>query len=292
MNRRNLLAATAATAITSTLPRSAMSATAKPVPPVARKVPLRTEQLGRVRIDDYAWMKDDNWQKVLRDPSLIKAEVREHLTAENAYTKAMLASTEALQTTMFEEMKGRIKEDDASVPNPDGPWEYYIRYEKGAQHPIHARRPKGQATGEVILLDEEAESKGKAFYQVGSASHTADHLHYGWAVDEQGSEVYRIHVRAIATGKVVGEPVESVSDFVFSPDSKWIFWTLRDDNGRPAKVFRRPVGGAAKDDVLVYDEPDEGFFIGAGVTQSRQWIVIGCGNQETSEAWLDRKSVV
>lgn len=205
MNRRELLAATAAATVSTTLsPRSAMSATAKPVPPVARKAPVRTEQLGRVRVDDYAWMKDDNWQKVLRDPALIKAEVREHLTAENAYTKAMLASTEALQATMFEEMKARIKEDDASVPSPDGPWEYYSRYEKGAQHPIHARRPVGQADGEVILLDEEAESKGKAFYQVGSASHTADHAHYGWAVDEQGSEVYRIHVRQIATGRLVG----------------------------------------------------------------------------------------
>jgi oligopeptidase B len=98
MNRRDLLAATAAAAITSTLTtRSAMSATATPVPPVARKIPKRTEQLGRVRVDDYAWMKDDNWQKVLRDPTLIKADVKDHLTAENAYTKAMLASTEPLQ---------------------------------------------------------------------------------------------------------------------------------------------------------------------------------------------------
>ncbi|MES2034971.1 MAG: S9 family peptidase [Pseudomonadota bacterium] len=287
MNRRQMMVATAATAVsTSFASGSAMSATAKPIPPVAPKIPKRIEQLGRVRVDDYAWMKDDNWQKVLRDPSLIKADVKAHLTEENAYTKAMLASTEPLQAQMFEEMKGRIKEDDASVPDADGPWEYYTRFEVGAQHPIHARRPKGQTEGEVILLNEETESKGKAFYQVGSASHTADHARYGWMVDEQGSEVYRLHVKDIATGKVVGEPVESVADFVFSPDSKWIFWTLRDDNGRPAKIFRRPVGGAAKDDVLVYDEPDEGFFIGTGVTQSRKWIVIGCGNQETSEASL------
>ena len=287
MNRRQLMAASAAAAVSTTLiAKSAMSATSKPVPPVAKKVPKRIEQLGRVRVDDYAWMKDDNWQKVLRDPSLIKADVKEHLTAENAYTKAMLASTEPLQTQMFEEMKGRIKEDDSSVPDADGAWEYYTRFEKGAQHPIHARRPKGKTDGEVILLDEEAESKGKAFYEVGSASHTADHARYGWIVDEQGSEVYRLHVKDIAGGKAVGEPVESVADFVFSPDSRWIFWTLRDDNGRPAKIFRRPVGGTAKDDVLVYDEPDEGFFLGAAVTASRKWIVIGCGNQETSEAWL------
>ncbi|ATQ41942.1 S9 family peptidase [Caulobacter mirabilis] len=287
MNRRQMMVASASAALSTTLvAKNAMSATSKPVPPVAKKIPKRIEQLGRVRTDDYAWMKDDNWQKVLRDPTLIKAEVKEHLTAENAYTKAMLSPTETLQAQMFEEMKGRIKEDDASVPDADGAWEYYTRFEKGAQHPIHARRPKGKTDGEVILLNEETESKGKAFYEVGSAHHTDDHARYGWMVDEQGSEVYRLHVKDVASGKAVGEPIESVADFIFSPDAKWIFWTLRDDNGRPAKIFRRPIGGAAKDDVLVYDEPDEGFFLGAGVTQSRKWIIIGCGNQDSSEAWL------
>src|SRR6185437_1076483 len=158
-----------------------------PVPPVARKEPKRIEQLGRVRIDDYAWMKDDNWQKVLRDPSILKADVREHLTAENAYTKAMLASTEPLQKQLFEEMKGRIKEDDSSVPAPDGPWEYYARYEVGAEHPVHARKPRG-GEAEQVLLDEQAESKGKPYYQVGGGAHSPDHSHYAWSVDEQGSE--------------------------------------------------------------------------------------------------------
>ena len=113
-----------------------------PAPPAAPKRPKRIEQLGRVRVDDYAWMKDDNWQEVLRDPKVLRADVREHLDAENAYTKAMLAGTEALQAQMFGEMKGRIKEDDSSVPSPDGAYDYYVRYDLGAQHPIHARRPK------------------------------------------------------------------------------------------------------------------------------------------------------
>jgi oligopeptidase B len=281
MNRRQVLAASAAAFI----PGSAMSASPLPTPPVARKEPKRIEQLGRVRIDDYAWMKDDNWQKVLRDPTLIKADVKAHLTAENAYTKAMLASTEPLQKQMFEEMKGRIKEDDASVPAPDGPWEYYSRFEKGAEHPVHARKPRGGGA-EVVLLDEEKEAKGKAYYNVGSAQHSPNHRLYGWTVDEQGSEVYRVLVRDIATGAAIGEPVESVTEFAWSPDSRHLFWILRDDNGRPAKVFRRPVGGGAKDDVLVYDEPDDGFFIGVGPLSSEQWIAISVGNQETSEVHL------
>ncbi len=264
---------------------------ARPKPPVAKKVPKTIEQLGRTRVDDYAWMKDDNWQKVLRDPSLIKADVKAHLTEENAYTKAMLASTEDLQAKMFAEMKGRIKEDDASVPAPDGVFEYYTRYDKGAQHPIHARKP-AQKTGmgggaETVLLDEEKESKGKAFYQVGAAGHSPDHKLYAYAVDEQGSEVYRVHVKDLASGAVLESPVESsTGDFCFSPDSQWLFWTFRDDNGRPAKIYRRPAKGSAKDDVLIYDEPDEGFFIGVGVTSSDKFVVISCGNQETSEALI------
>ncbi|HEX5775544.1 MAG TPA: S9 family peptidase [Caulobacteraceae bacterium] len=256
-----------------------------PIPPVARKEPRRIEQLGRVRVDDYAWMKDENWQKVLRDPSLIKDDVKAHLTAENAYTKAMLASTEELQTRIFEEMKGRIKQDDASVPAPDGPWEYYGRYETGAEHPIHARKPRGGGP-EQILLNEEVHAKGKAYYHVGSAAHSPDHRLYAWAVDEQGSEVYRIFTRDLVTGQIVGEPVESAYSFAWSPDSRWLFWILRDDNGRPAKVFRRPAAGAASDDVLIYDEPDEGFFLSVGTVSSDRWIVIEAGNQETSEILL------
>jgi oligopeptidase B len=259
----------------------------KPAAPVANKIPLRTEQLGRVRVDDYAWMKDDNWQKVLRDPTLIKPEVKDHLTAENAYVKAMLASTEPLQAAMFEEMKGRIKEDDASVPAPDGPWEYYSRFAIGGQHPIFARRPKGQATGEEILLDGDALAKGKAYSQVSAADHSPDHRLFAYAEDAQGSEVHHIYVKDLATGQILAEPVESsTGDFAWSPDSAWLFWTHRDDNGRSDKIYRRPARGGLKDDVLVYDEPDDGFFVSVGTTGSDAFILISAGDHETSETLL------
>jgi oligopeptidase B len=259
-------------------------------PPKAEKRPHRIEQLGRVRVDDYAWMKDDNWQQVLRDPKTLRADVREHLDAENAYTKAMLAATEALQAQMFAEMKGRIKEDDSSVPSPDGPWDYYVRYDMGAQHPIHARRPRNQneagtRDGEEILLDEEALSKGKPFFQVGAAHHSPDHALYAWAADEQGSEYYTLRVKDLATGRELGTPVESAyGDFTFSPDSQWIFWIWRDENARPAKVFRRPARGG--EDTLVYEEADDGMFLGIGATSDDSHVVIQVGNQETTEVWL------
>ena len=256
-------------------------------PPVAPKHPHRIEQLGRTRTDDYAWIRDDNWQAVLRDPAAVRADVRAHLQAENAYTADQLASTAPLQQAMFEEMKGRIKEDDASVPAPDGPWDYYVRYAMGAQHPIHARRARGRDDGEQVLLDEDALSKGKAYFEVAGADHSPDHALLAYAVDEQGSEVHRILVKDLATGEVLPEPVESATGaFAWSPDSAWLFWIWRDDHGRPAKVFRRPARGGLADDVLVYEEPDEGFFLSVGTTASDGFIVIGSGDHETSEVRL------
>ncbi|MEI7931934.1 MAG: S9 family peptidase [Alphaproteobacteria bacterium] len=256
------------------------------VPPATVKLPRVITQLGRTRIDNYAWMKDDNWQKVLRDPSLIKADVKAHLTTENAYAKSLLASTEDLQANIFEEMKGRIKEDDASVPAPDGSWEYYTHYQTGAQHPRYCRQPR-EGGAETVLIDADAMAQGQAYFLVGAAQHSPDHSLYAYAADEQGSEVFRIYVKDLATGAVLPGPVESsTGDFCWSPDSRWLLWTHRDDNGRPDKIFRRPARGGPDNDVLVYQEADEAFFLSVHLTQSRAFIVIGAGNHETSEAWL------
>jgi oligopeptidase B len=255
-----------------------------PKPPAAAKRPTTIEQLGRSRTDDYAWMKDDNWQQVLRDPKALRADVREHLDAENAYTKAVLAGTEDLQVKLFAEMKGRIKEDDSSVPAPDGPWEYYVRYDLGAEHPIHARKPRSGGD-EQVLIDETKLAAGKAFFQVGAASHSPDHALFAWAADDQGSEYYQIRVKDLASGEEIGAPIESAyGDFCFSPDSQWIFWIWRDENARPSKVFRRPARGG--EDVLVYEERDEGMFLGVGVTSDDAYVLIHVGNQETTEIWM------
>ncbi|MDP3660578.1 S9 family peptidase [Phenylobacterium sp.] len=254
-------------------------------PPAAHKVPTIIEQLGRVRTDQYAWMKDDNWKEVLRDPTKLAEDIRAHLDAENAYTKAMLAPTEALQAQMFAEMKGRIKEDDSSVPAPDGAWDYYARYEPGGEHPIHARRPRGRDDGEQVLLDEPALAIGKPFFQVAASRHSPDHELYAWAADEQGSEYYTICVKDLASGEILGAPVESANgDFAFSPDSAWLFWVWRDENARPSRVYRRAARGG--EDVLIYEEADEGMFLGVGATSDDSHIIIHVGDQETTESLL------
>jgi len=292
MNRRDLLATTAAALAATALPCSALAASpltgasmpqARPVPPVAKKIPVTIEQLGRTRTDDYQWMKDDNWQAVLRDPKLIKADVKEHLTAENAYREAMMVSTLPLQATMFEEMKGRIKEDDSSVPSPDGAWEYYTRFRTGDQHPLFCRRPRGSAEGEVVLLDANALARDKAYSEVSAAEHSPDHALFAYAEDGQGSEVHQIFVKDLASGAVLPDPIGSAGgNFTFSPDSQWIFWTNRDDNGRPDKIFRRPARGG--ETTRVYEEDDDGMFIGVGRTSDDAFILIDIRNGETSEA--------
>jgi oligopeptidase B len=286
MNRRDLLATSAAALAATALPAQARPTGASmsqgtPVPPVARKIPVTIEQLGRVRTDDYQWMKDDNWQAVLRDPTLIKADVKEHLEAENAYREAMMVSTLPLQAAMFEEMKGRIKEADSSVPSPDGAWEYYVEYRTGDQHPRYMRQPRGGGAAQ-LLLDANILADGKAYSEVSSASHSPDHALFAFSEDAQGSEVHQIFVKDLATGEVLPDPVGSAyGDFTFSPDSQWLFWTNRDDNGRPDRIFRRPARGG--ETTLVYQEDDDGLFMSVGRSADDAFVLISIANQETSE---------
>ncbi len=284
MNRRELLQASAAVPTLLLFPSCASSGAAMvaPAPPVARIEPKTIEQLGRTRVDNYAWLKDDNWQQVMRDPSVLRADVRAYLEEENAYREAVMAPTVELQEAIYQEMRGRTKEDDSSVPAPDGPWEYYRRFETGAQHPIYARRPRAAEGPEQILLNVDEQARGKTFYRVIAAQHSPDHALFAYAVDEQGSEIYTVYVKDLATGQVLPGPVANCTgDFCWSPDSRHLFWIFRDDNGRPARIHRRPARGG--EDALVYDEPDDGFFLSIAPSESREFIMIFAGNGAQSE---------
>jgi len=286
MNKRQFLQASAALPALSLLPACATatdaSMTETPTPPVARIEPKTIEQLGRTRIDNYAWLKDDDWQQVMRDPSVLKPDIRAYLDAENAYREAVMAPTAELQERIYREMRGRTKEDDSSVPAPDGPWEYYRRFETGAQHPIYARRPRGSEGPEQVLINVDEQARGKTFYKVIAGEHSPDHNLFAYAVDEQGSEIYTIYVKDLASGETLAHPVQNCTgDFCWSPDSQWLFWTFRDDHGRPARIYRRPARGG--EDALVYDEPDDGFFLSVGPTESRDYILISAGNGAQSE---------
>ncbi|MEO7027663.1 MAG: S9 family peptidase, partial [Caulobacteraceae bacterium] len=255
------------------------------LPPDPPRQPKRILQLGRERVDEYAWMKDERWREVLRDPALLDPRIRGHLEAENAYADALLASTAELQAMLFGEMRGRLKEDDSSVPFADGPFEYFTAFAPGAEHPRHLRRPRGAEGPDTVLLDEAAEAAGKPYYSVGQASHSPDHRLFAWTADDKGSEYYTLHLAELVSGERLPDgPAETTGDFAFSPDSRWLYWIWRDANARPSKVFRRPARGG--EDVLIHAEADEGMFLGVGTTADRGYVVVTVQNQETSEAWI------
>jgi oligopeptidase B len=284
MNRRELLQASAALPALALLPACATSTDASMThtPPVARIEPKTIEQLGRTRVDNYAWLKDDNWQQVMRDPSVLRADVRAYLDEENAYRELVMAPTAELQERIYQEMRGRTKEDDSSVPAADGPWEYYRRFETGAQHPIYARRPRGSEGPEQVLINVDEQARGKTFYKVLQGQHAPNHNLFAYAVDEQGSEIYTLYVKDLGSGETLRHTITNCTgDFTWSPDSEWIFWVFRDDNGRPAKIYRRSPWNV--EDHLVYDEPDDGFFLSVGFTESREYILISAGNGAQSE---------
>ncbi|QDH13368.1 S9 family peptidase [Formicincola oecophyllae] len=270
-----------------------------PVPkaPHAPQRPVTHEQLGRTRTDPYGWMKDERWQEILRDPTLLRPDIRQHLECENAYAAATLQATEELQKTLFEEMKARLPATDSSVPVPDGPWLYGRRYQEGEQYPQFTRAKRGQpagtettlkgAVGLEVLLDVPSRAANQPFYSLGGVAHSPDHAFLAFSEDTQGSEVYRIHVRDLTTGALMAGVAENTTgSFVISPDSQWLFWVHRDDHGRPSAIWRRPLQDGSAKPVLVFKETNPGYFLELGVSLSRDWIMVTRGDHDTNETLL------
>jgi oligopeptidase B len=257
-----------------------------PPEPRAEKRPVTNTRHGVTWIDDYAWLKAPNWQQVMRAPDVLDPAIRAHLDAENAYAAAALRHTEALQATLFAEMKGRIKEDDSTVPSPDGPHAYFTRYREGGQHPIVCRQPRGGGADEV-LLDGDALAAGKAYFQLGGAQHSPDHKLLAWSSDDAGSEYYTLRIRELSRAADVADVVpETAGGVVWTADGRALYYVRLDDNHRPSRVYRHRLGTPATDDQLVYEENDSGFFVSIGKTQSGRFAVIAIHDHETSECHL------
>jgi oligopeptidase B len=259
--------------------------------PIAERRPETTHHHGRQRVDDYAWLKAPNWQEVMHDPSVLDADIRAYLEAENAWKEAQMAHTEALQEHLFTEMRGRIKEDDSSVPAPDGPYAYAMRYETGAQHPRMVRLPRDATdTGgsdEKTLLDVDFMAAGKAYFRMAGAGHSPDHKLIYYAVDEKGSEFYTLRIRDITTGEDFADEIpRTTGGAVWSADSGTLFYTWLDDNHRPVRVLRHKIGTSPDDDVVIYEESDPGFFVGVSETQSGRYVIVSAHDHETSEVRL------
>ena len=256
--------------------------------PRPRKKPTTDIRHGIARTDDYAWLRADNWQEVFRDPAVLSPEIRSHLEAENAYQAALMADTADLQKTLFAEMKGRIKEDDSSVPMKDGPHAYGSSYRIGGEQPRYFRMPR-DGGAEQILLDGDLEAQGKAYFRLGGIDHSSDHARLLWAFDDKGSEFYGLRVRDLAGGADLADLVGDTSGSgVWAADNSGFFYTRLDANHRPSKTLYHALGDDPKNDRLVYEEADPGFFMNVGGTRRNDWIMIGINDHETSEYRLLR----
>lgn len=243
--------------------------------------------------DEYAWLRADNWKEVLRDPDALPPAIARHLRAENAYCRKLMEPTRELQRLLIKEMRGRIKEDDSSVPEPDGPFLYYSRYRKGGEHPLICRRPRGSGpgkrgrAGEQVLLDADALAKGKDYFDLGDAEHSPDHALLAWSSDEAGSELHGIRVRDLATGQDREDRVDDTTgEMVWARDSRSFAYVRVDADHRPSRVYRHRLGTSQAEDELLHEEADAGMFVDIDQTQSGRFLLISVGDHETSEIRL------
>lgn len=255
-------------------------------PPCATRLPTSATHHGVTIVDEYSWLRAENWQEVMRDPSKLDAAIRAHLEAENEYTSAVLAGTTALQEQLFEEMKARIKQDDSTVPAPDGPWAYSYRFVAGGQYPQLCRQPRSK-DDITVLLDGNELARDKPYWSLGGSAHSPDHRLLAYAEDDKGSELYTIRFRNLDTGEDLADAISDTrGDFVWANDSRTVFYVRVDENHRPLSVYLHVLGTPEADDILVYHEADTAFYVGLDKTQSSRFIQIISHDHQTSEVHL------
>jgi oligopeptidase B len=249
-------------------------------PPVAAKRPHSATWHGVTLTDDYHWLKDQGY------PVIDDTEILGHLKAENAWFEAQMAPQAALTEAIFHEMKGRVKEDDSSVPQKDGDHIYWSKFDEGAQYRKHYRRPvKGGA--DQLILDENILATGKEYFRLGAAEISPDGKLLAYAYDDNGSERFDLHIRNLDTGAELKDVIPgTLSSIVWSSDSLGIVYGLANENWRTDNAWYHRLGDELTNAKLLYKEQDIGFGVGVGLTAQQDWIVIATGDNVTSEVRL------
>ena len=256
--------------------------------PTPTEKPYSDTHHGITRHDPFAWLRDDNWQAVMKDPSALDADIRAHLEAENAYTDAVLAPTAALQEKLFGEMRGRIQEDEAGVPVNDGQRSWVTRYITGGEHPLICSGPRDSSTDEMaVIIDGNVEAEGKDFFKI--INHTADPQGrlLAWGFDDKGSEYFTVCFRCLTDGTDLEERlIDTGGSFGWSACGQYLFYIAVDENHRPHRVMRHALGTSQTDDAIIYEEADAGFFVGLSESRSGRFLFISAHDHETSETHL------
>ncbi|MGV9305418.1 S9 family peptidase [Nonomuraea sp. NPDC004354] len=254
------------------------------IPPLAKKVPSERTHHGDTVIDEYAWLTNKE------DPDTIA-----YLQQENDYLKQETTHLDELQEQVFQEIKGRTQETDLSVPSRKGAWWYFSRTQEGKQYGISCRVPADGDTppevttdatlpGEQVLLDGNELAGDNDFFSIGTSAVTPDGKLLAYSTDYKGDERFTLTFKDLETGEKLADEISGVFyGGAWSADGTTFFYTRVDDAWRPYQVHRHVLGTDAADDVLVYEESDERFWVGIGLTRSEKYLVLGAGSKITSE---------
>jgi oligopeptidase B len=248
-----------------------LSASISAAPPVAKIVPKKLTTLGETRIDNYFWLRDR------KNPDTIK-----YLEAENEYTRSVMAPTDELQSRLYSEMLGRIKQTDTSAPVKRDGYFYYTRTEEGKQYSIYCRRKGSMTAPEEILLDANVEAAGKKYFRVGEFVVSPNTKLLAYSTDESGDEVYTVRIKNLETGRLFADEIKNTYyTLEWADNNATFFYTVLDKAKRPYQVWRHKLGESK--DTLIYHEKDERFTVELSKTSSHAYILINLNSSLTSE---------
>ena len=256
------------------------------IPQLAKK-PEKKSCHNTIWEDDYSWIHQKNILEVLKDSTKLVPEVRKYLEEENAYTEFHLKDTKQHQKKLFDEIKGRIKLDDESLPFKDKKFIYWTRTTKKGNYSIKLRKKIGTEIEEEIWNgDREKEKLVTEYFGVGDLEVSWNDELLGYSLDLKGSEYYSIFIRNIKTGKLITEEIKDTSgSILFSLDDKYIFYSKLDNNHRPRKIFRHKLGTPIQEDILIFEEKTEAFTVSIGLSSDEKYYFIVSSDHNTSEQY-------
>ncbi|MEM7572091.1 MAG: S9 family peptidase [Bacteroidota bacterium] len=245
--------------------------------PVAETTPRELTMHGHTRTDNYFWMRLTDDQKMSETPDEQTQKVLDYLNAENDYFSEMMGHTEDLQTELFEEMRGRIKEDDSSVPYRVRGYYYQTRYESGKEYPIYVRREGSLDAEEEIMLNVNEMADGYDYFRVAGTSVSLDNRYLAYGVDTLSRRIYDIYVKDLETGEMLSDVIPATTGgATWSADGQYLFYTVKEPVSlRSYRVMRHKIGTPASEDVVVFEEEDETFSVFVYSTKSEQFLVMG-----------------
>ncbi len=242
-------------------------------PPVAKVDPTHRTIHGETRADPYGWLRNRGG-----------ADVLAYLEAENDYTKRMMNHTEDLQQRLFEEMKGRLKETDLTVPTKHDEYYYYTRTVEGRQYRIHCRKHGSLDAAEEIILDQNELATGHEYFRLGAFEFSPNHKLLAYSTDTAGSETYTLRIKDLTTGEMLPDTIENTYySLEWGNDNATLFYTVLDDAMRPYRLMRHILGTEASADRIIHEEKDERFFVRVSKTRSKKFLLLRLGSQITSE---------